>query len=411
MNHSNTKTHGPLTGLNVLDLSRILAGPWATQVLADFGAKVWKIENPKGGDDTRQWGQSVVPDDLTEDTDKLTAYYLSVNRGKYSVTVDITSPQGQKIIHALVAKSDILVENYKVGNLKKYGLDYGALSAINPKLIYCSITGFGQTGPYAEQAGYDGMIQASAGLMSITGEPDRSAQKVGVAVSDLMTGMYAVTAVLAALHYRENTGCGQHIDLSLFDTQVGWLANQGMDYLTSKNIPQRAGSAHPSIVPYQPIKASDQPFMLAVGNDHQFRRCCEVIELPSVSDDKRFNTNNHRVQNRKILIDILQEKFQTKSSSYWIELLGKEKIPCGPINNLKQVFEHPQIEARGTCFTLNHPKLGEVPQIANPVKFSHTPIAYHKLAPDLGEDTQQVLADDLNFSQAEIVALTKLNII
>ncbi len=411
MSDRKTDKNGPLAGLKVLDLSRVLAGPWATQVLADFGAEVWKIEKPGDGDDTRKWGKSIVPSNIGEDSEKLTAYYLCANRGKYSLAIDIKSPQGQKIICALVAKADILVENFKVGNLAKYGLDYTSLSALNPKLIYCSITGFGQTGPFADQAGYDAMIQASAGLMSITGEPDGPPQKVGVAVSDLMTGMYAVTAILAALYHRDKTGRGQQIDLSLFDTQVGWLANQGMDYLTSKKIPKRFGSAHPSIVPYQPMRSSDQPFMLAIGNDRQFERCCEVIELPLLSGDERFNTNNRRMQNRILLIQLLEEIFLTKSSKHWLELLGKERIPCGPINNLEQVFEHPQIKARNTCFTLSHSEHGEIPQIANPVKFSETPIHYQKLAPDLGQDTKQVLAEQLSFSDSEMAELIKLNVI
>jgi len=416
---------GPLAGLKVLDLSRVLAGPWATQVLADFGADIWKIENPKGGDDTRQWGDNILLSNAEYCTQpnqqnnpkaieykgEVTAYYLSANRGKYSLTVNISTAEGQSIIKQLAKKADILVENFKAGNLERYGLDYSSLTKINPKLVYCSITGFGQTGPYAEQPGYDAMIQASAGLMSITGDQSGEPQKVGVAVSDLMTGMYAVTAILAAIHYRNQSGEGQYIDLALFDTQVSWLANQGMSYLTSGEIPERQGSVHPSIVPYQPFKCSDGFIMLAVGNDSQFKQCCRYMDLSNLCDDVRFASNNKRIDHREILTQLLSEKFNLQSTKYWLDLLSKANVPCGPINDLSQVFEHPQIKARNTLFTIHHPQMGEVPQVANPVKFSKTPINYVKAAPTLGEDTKQVLQQELSFSTLEIDELTKLGII
>jgi len=400
---------GPLKGVKVLDLSRVLAGPWASQALADFGADVWKIEHPEGGDDTRQWGENMAL--ASKCNGNMSAYYLSANRGKSSLTIDISTDKGQQIIRELVQKADILIENFKVGNLKKYGLDHASLSKLNPGLIYCSITGFGQTGSYAVNAGYDAMIQASAGLMSLTGEKNGEPQKVGVAASDLMTGMYAVSAILAALYHRSETGEGQYIDLALFDTQVSWLANQSMSYLLTGKIPERQGAAHPQIVPYQPVECQDGLMMLAIGNDQQFKLCCEQIGLSRLSEDDRFKTNNARVNNHERLIELMTEKFKTKQIKHWLGLLSKSAIPCGPINNLKQVFEHPQIKARDTLFSLNHPQLGEMPQVANPVKFSKTPISYTKAAPTLGEDTENILRKELNFSKVEIKELEMLGII
>lgn len=411
---------GPLKGLKVLDLSRVLAGPWATQVFADFGAEVWKIEKPGDGDDTRQWGTSYAEllkkrsgshSDSSDYKGHITAYYLSANRGKSSLSIDIKSAKGQKIIKKLACKADIFVENFKVGNLKKYGLDYQSLKKLNPKLIYCSITGFGQTGPYAEDAGYDAMIQASAGLMSVTGEKGGTPQKVGVAISDLMTGMYAVTAILAAIHYRHQTGKGQAIDLALFDTQVGWLANQSMSYLLTGETPTMQGSTHPSIVPYQPVQCEDGLFILAVGNDGQFKSCCQVLKLDRLAMDERFDTNNHRIQNHSLLIQLMEEKLKQKTVQYWLKKLSQAKVPCGPINDIKQVFEHPQIAARKTQFSLNHPVLGNMPQVANPVNFSESIIEYTKAAPTLGEDTEQTLKQVLNFSGDEILELERLGII
>lgn len=416
---------GPLKGLTVLDLSRVLAGPWATQVLADFGAKVWKVERPQKGDDTRHWGESlqeirqkqnVKSEPLKQDLDEqagadISAYYLCANRGKQSITLDITTEAGQEIVKDLALKADIFVENFKVGNLAKYGLDYQSLAKLNPKLVYCSITGFGQTGEYASQAGYDAMIQASAGLMSVTGEKEGEPQKVGVAVSDLMTGMYAVSGILAAIHYRDKTGLGQYIDLALFDTQVGWLANQSMSYLLTGEVPIKQGTVHPSIVPYQTVQSSTGKFMLAVGNDHQFKKCMEVLGLTELSENLKYKTNNARIKNHDTLIGIMEHVLVKMPSDYWVEKLSKEKIPCGSINNIEQVFEHPQIKARGTKVTIEHSQLGTIQQVANPLKFSETPIQYKNPAPVLGENSVNILKDELNYSDTEIEELRRMNII
>lgn len=379
---------GPLTGIKVLDLSRILAGPWATQVLADYGAEVWKIERPDGGDDTRHWGPPYVKDKTGKDTNE-SAYYLAANRGKQSFAIDISTPDGQSKIIDLAKQADIVVENFKVGGLKKYGLDYDSLNNIKPSLIYCSITGFGQTGPYANKAGYDAMIQAMGGLMSITGVPDEKPgggpQKVGVAVADLMTGMYAVSAILAALHHKNQTGEGQQIDLALFDTQVAWLANQASNYLIGGEVPERLGTAHPNIVPYQAMKVKDGYIMLAVGNNRQFQRCCEIIGAPQLANHPDYLTNEGRVANRDILVNKLEALFLTQSLDYWLTHLTLAHVPCGPINTLDRVFDNPQIKHRQMLFELEHASAGLVPQVANPVKFSKTNIEYKKLAPELDQ--------------------------
>ena len=385
---------GPLHGIKILDLSRILAGPWATQVLADYGAEVWKIERPGVGDDTRHWGPPFLKDGEGADTAE-SAYFLSANRGKRSLELDITTDSGQEAICKLVIEADILVENYKVGGLKKYGLDFDSLAKINPRLIYCSITGFGQTGPDAELAGYDAMIQARGGLMSITGEkdglPGAGPQKVGVAVADLMAGMYAVSAMLAALHHREKSGQGQQIDIGLLDTQVAWLANQNMNYLVGGEVPVRQGTAHPNIVPYQALPTQDGFLMLAVGNDRQFAACCQVLGVPSLAHDSRFTTNRLRVEYREVLIPLLEKAFKTRSTAEWSRMLGAVKVPCGPINTLHEVFQDEQIQFRGMRLNLPHPIAGTVPQVANPVKFSATPIEYLLAPPLLGADTERVL--------------------
>lgn len=385
---------GPLKGIRVLDLSRILAGPWATQLLADYGATIWKIERPEVGDDTRHWGPPFLKDPQGSDTAE-SAYYLSTNRGKQSIAVDITTESGQAIIRKLVGRADILVENYKVGGLKKYGLDYASLSAEHPGLIYCSITGFGQTGPDAGLAGYDAMVQARGGLMSITGErdglPGAGPQKVGVAVADLMAGMYAVSAILAALHHREKSGEGQQIDLGLLDTQVAWLANQSMNYLIGGEAPVRQGTAHPNIVPYQALPTGDGFLMLAVGNDRQFAACCKVLGQPGLAQDPRFVTNRQRVKYREQLILLLEPLFRQKTTTEWRALLAAEQVPCGPINSIDQVFRDPQVLSRGMRLDLPHPVAGHVPQVANPVKFSRTPVEYQGAPPLLGADTETVL--------------------
>ena len=403
---------GPLTGIKILDLSRILAGPWATQTLADYGADVIKVERPKTGDDTRHWGPPYLANDVGEESGE-SAYFLSANRGKRSICVDFTRAEGQQIIRQLSTNSDILVENFKVGGLKAYGLDYASLSKHNPRLIYCSITGFGQTGPYAGRAGYDAIIQAMGGLMSITGEADEieggGPQKVGVAVADLMTGMYAVSAITAALYSREKTGLGQHIDLSLFDTQVAWLANQNMNYLVGNEIPQRHGSAHPNIVPYQAVKSKDGHFMLAVGNDSQFEKFCHVIQRPDLIDNVKFASNQRRVANRTELIGIIEQVLCTQPSHYWLQQLEIVKVPCGPINNIEEVFQDPQIQARKMQFALPQTADRQVPQVANPVKFSDTQIQYQKAPPLLGEDTNEILGE-LGFDEAAMQKLKQQGI-
>ena len=385
---------GPLTGIKVLDLSRILAGPWSTQVLADYGAEVWKIERPEQGDDTRHWGPPYATDQQGNPT-KESAYFLCANRGKQSIALDITSPEGQEVIKTLALEADIVVENFKVGGLAKYGLDYEAIAQINPAIIYCSITGFGQTGPYAHHAGYDAMIQAMGGLMSITGErddlPGGGPQKVGVAVADLMTGMYAVSGILAALYHRSQTGEGQHIDLALLDTQVAWLANQGSNYLVSNKVPSRLGTAHPNIVPYQAMRVKDGFILLAVGNDSQFKKCCQVLGVEALASDEKYATNASRVANRTSLIPQLETAFCQQNLDYWLPALAEVQVPCGPINSIDRVFENPQVQHRQMQFDLPHPTADSVPQVANPVKFSKSPIEYKQAPPVLGQHTQEVL--------------------
>ncbi|QOW19480.1 CoA transferase [Lysobacter ciconiae] len=404
----------PLDGVRVLDLSRILAGPWATQVLADFGADVIKVERPEGGDDTRGWGPPWLHDANGQPTAE-SAYYLCANRGKRSVAIDFTGQEGQRLIREMARHCDILVENYKVGGLAKYGLDYASLKAINPKVVYCSITGFGQTGPYAKRAGYDAAIQAIGGLMSITGEPEGSPggvpQKVGVAATDLMTGMYAVSAILAALRHAERHGEGQHIDLALLDTQVAWLANQASNYLVGGEVPQRQGSAHPNIVPYQVMPTADGYFMLAVGNDGQFARFCEVLGDPELVTDPRYATNAARVANRDRLVPYLEQRLAAQPSAHWLAELERATVPCAPVNRIDQVFDDPQVQARGMRIELPHPTAGHVPGVANPVRFSSTPIAYGHAAPGLGEHTGAVLGELLGLDAVELAALDSAGVV
>lgn len=387
---------GPLTGIRVLDLSRILAGPWATQCLADLGAEVIKIERPEVGDDTRTWGPPFF-----EDSDEpVSAYFMCANRGKKSATIDFTKPEGQELIKNLAEKSDILVENFKVGGLRKYGLDYDSLKEINPGLIYCSITGFGQTGPYKDRPGYDALIQALGGLMSITGEPDGAPgggpQKVGVAVTDLFTGLYGTIGILGALHHREKTGHGQHIDMALMDTQVAVLANQSMNYLVSGNEPKRLGTAHPSIVPYQAFATADGHMVLAVGNDGQFSRFCQAAGVPALASDQRFKTNPARVQNREVLIPIIAERIAEHTTDEWVEILETFNVPGGPINTMERVFDDPQLAARGTTLALKAKDGSIMPSVANPIRYSDTEIDYSKAPPALGEDTENILRDVLD---------------
>lgn len=405
---------GPLQGIKVLDLSRILAGPWATQVLADFGAEVWKVERPNAGDDTRKWGPPFLQDENGNDTNEA-AYYLAANRGKHSVTIDITSKQGQQLIHQLAAKADIVVENFKVGGLEKYGLDYESMKAVNPSIIYCSITGFGQTGPDSKRAGYDAMIQAMGGLMSLTGlpegQPGAGPQKVGVAVVDIMTGMYAVSGILAALHHRNSTGVGQYIDLALLDTQVSWLANQGMNYLVGEKVPKPQGTAHPNIVPYQAFATQDGHIMLAVGNDTQYQRCCQALAVPELASDPRFITNQLRVANREQLIPLINSAFLQKNLDYWLAALNEAGVPCGPINTLDRVYAEPQVQHREMVMELSHANAAKVKQVANPIKFSETKVEYKKAPPILGEDTSNILTSQLGLSAEQLSELEKQNII
>ncbi|WP_323032688.1 CaiB/BaiF CoA-transferase family protein [Paracoccus sp. (in: a-proteobacteria)] len=393
-----------LEGVRVLDLSRILAGPWATQVLADFGADVIKVERPGVGDDTRSWGPPYLKDAAGNDTTE-SAYYLCANRGKRSVAIDFTSAEGQALIRELVTRCDVLVENYKVGGLKKYGLDFASLHAINPALVYCSITGYGQDGPYAQRAGYDAAIQAIGGLMSVTGEPDGAPgagpQKVGVAATDLMTGMYAATAILAALRHAERTGVGQQIDLALLDTQVAWLANQASNYLIGGVVPTRQGTAHPNIVPYQVMPAADGYFMLAVGNDGQFARLCQVIGEPQLARDPRYASNNARVAHRGELVPLLQAILRTRPAAEWLELLEQAVVPANPVNRIDQVFDDAQVQARGLRIELPHAGGGKVAMVRNPLKFSATPLQYTQAAPVLGQHTAEVLEELLGAGSEE----------
>jgi glutaryl-CoA transferase len=399
---------GPLAGITILDLSRILAGPWATQCLADFGATVWKIEKPGSGDDTRHWGPPWIRDRKGRDTAE-SAYFASANRGKHSLAIDFTRPAGQKLIRSLALRADVLIENFRVGALTRYRLGYGSLRGINPKLIYCSISAYGQDGPAAAEPGYDALIQAVSGLMSVTGVPDgepgAGPVKVGVAVSDLVTGLYAVAAISAALIEREQSGRGQHIDLALLDTQVAALANQALNYLVSGKPPVRRGTAHPNIVPYQAFRTRDAWLMLAVGNDRQFAAFCAAAGKPGLARDKRFRKNAARVENRLALVREISRLCQQKTTKTWIRTLAKVGVPSGPINNLAEVFEEPQVRHRKLRFDLAHGLGGKVPQVRNPVFFARNSLEYALPPPLLGEHTEAVLSDELGLTSAEILSL------
>ncbi|WP_321838198.1 MULTISPECIES: CaiB/BaiF CoA-transferase family protein [Pseudomonas] len=399
---------GALSHLRVLDLSRVLAGPWAGQILADLGAEVIKVERPGNGDDTRAWGPPFLKDAYGESTGEA-AYYLSANRNKQSVTIDFTKPEGQQLVRELAAKSDILIENFKVGGLQAYGLDYASLKALNPDLIYCSITGFGQTGPYAKRAGYDFMVQGLGGLMSLTGRPEgeegAGPVKVGVALTDILTGLYSTVAILAALAHRQHDGGGQHIDMALLDVQVACLANQAMNYLTTGVAPQRLGNAHPNIVPYQDFPTADGDFILTVGNDSQFRKFAEVAGRSEWVDDPRFATNKLRVANRGVLVPLIRQATVFKTTAEWVAQLEAVGVPCGPINDLAQVFADPQVQARGLAMQLPHALAGLVPQVASPIRLSETPVEYRNAPPLLGEHTQQVLERVLGMQASAVQAL------
>ena len=405
---------GPLSHIRVLDLSRVLAGPWAGQNLADLGAEVIKVERPGQGDDTRRWGPPYLKDAAGRDTSE-PAYYLSCNRGKKSIVLDLATPQGQRLARELAAKCDILLENYKVGGLAKFGLGYDDLEASHPHLIYCSITGFGQTGPCRERAGYDLIAQGMGGLMSITGEPDGAPgggpKRVGVAIADLFSGMYATIAVLAALARRERTGRGQHIDLALLDCQVAMLANQAMNYLTSGRPPPRMGNAHPNVVPYQPFATADGEIIVAAGNDAQFAGLCAVIGRPDLADDPDFATNAARIRNRERLLPMIAEQIKARTRREWQDALEAVGVPCGPINALDEVFAEPQVRARGMRFELDHPLAGRVPMVASPMRFSDTPIEYHAPPPLLGEHTDDVLGELLGLDAGAIARLREGGVI
>ncbi|HEY5808194.1 MAG TPA: CaiB/BaiF CoA-transferase family protein [Povalibacter sp.] len=404
---------GALSHLRVLDMSRVLAGPWAGQVLADLGADVIKIERPGSGDDTRAWGPPYLKDGDGRDTHE-SAYFLAANRGKKSVALDISQPEGQAVLRRLAAQSDVLLENYKAGDLARYGLGYDDLKLLNPGLIYCSITGFGQTGPMRQVAGYDFIIQAIGGLMSITGErddlPGGGPQKVGVALADISTGLYSTIAVLAALAHRSQTGQGQCIDMSLLDVQVALIANMNMNYLVSGNVPKRQGNAHANIVPYQVFDAADGQLVLAVGNDSQFARFCEAA-CCGFAEDPRFRKNADRVRNRAVLVPLLAEQLRMRTVDDWVKLLEPLGIPVGPINNLAQVFDHPQVRSRQMQFELPHPLAGTVPQVASPIRMSATPPTYSSAPPTLGQHTVSVLQDRLALSDEELAELRSRGVI
>jgi crotonobetainyl-CoA:carnitine CoA-transferase CaiB-like acyl-CoA transferase len=404
----------PLTGLRVFDLTRILAGPSCTQLLGDLGADVIKIERAGAGDDTRKWGPPYVKDAAGNDTSE-SAYFLSANRNKRSITLDLSKPEGQQLARRLIAKSDIMIENFKVGDLAKFGLDYTTLSREFPRLVYCSITGFGQTGPYAPRAGYDMLAQALGGIMSITGPahnaPGSQPHKVGVGIADLMTGMYAAVAILAALRHRDSTGEGQHIDMALLDTQVAWLANEGLNYFVSGKTPVRQGNAHPNIVPYEVFACADGFVILAIGNDGQFAKFCAFAGRPELAAAPRYATNPARVANRAELVAIVNGITGAKPQSHWVEGLAKAGVPCSPVNDIAQVFEDPQVKARNMKITMPHGSGQDVPLIASPIKMSKTPPAYRHAPPTCGQHTDAVLEELLAMSPAEIAALRKDGIV
>jgi crotonobetainyl-CoA:carnitine CoA-transferase CaiB-like acyl-CoA transferase len=408
-----------LHGIRILDLSRILAGPWCTQTLADLGADVIKIERPGTGDDTRTWGPPFLTDADGNDTPEA-AYYLGTNRNKRSVTCDIAQPAGQALIRELAVLCDVFVENFKVGDMARYGLDYASLKAINPRLVYCSVTGFGQNGPYAERAGYDYAIQGMGGLMSVTGERDDiggGPQKVGVAVADLMTGMYATVGILAALRHAEKTGEGQQVDMALLDTQVAMLANLGSNYLVSGNVPSRAGNAHQNIVPYQVFEVAAAPdgsrdhLILAVGNDSQFVKFCAVANHAALAANPLFAKNRDRVKNRAQLVPLLESVLRTRSKADWLAALEAAKVPCGAINNLAEVFADPQVIARGMVTTWQHPVKNDLRLVASPLKLSATPVRCDAPPPLLGQHTDDVLRTVLGYTDARLADLQRNKVI
>ena len=397
---------GPLKGLRVFDLTRILAGPTCTQLLGDLGAEIIKIERPGHGDDTRKWGPPFLKDENGEDSDTA-AYYLSANRNKRSLTLDIATAEGQALAKRLIAHCDVLVENFKVGGLAKFGLDYASVAEVKPDIVYCSITGFGQTGPYAPRAGYDYLAQGMGGIMSLTGEPEGEPMKVGVGIADVVCGLFAANAIQAALRHRDLTGEGQHIDLALLDSQIAWLVNEGMNYLVSGQVPRRQGNEHPNIVPYKVLPCSDGYFILAVGNDAQFQRFCAFAGVPELAEDERFKTNANRVRNREALYALLPEVTSRKPLDIWLDGLAEIGVPCGPVNDLARVFEDPHVLHRGMRMKMPYPgsESGELEMMGNPIKFSRTPVDYKRPPPKAGEHTDEVLTEMLDLSEEEIAAL------
>jgi len=395
---------GPLAGVRVLDLTRVLAGPWAAQNLADLGAEVIKLERPETGDDSRAFGPPWVKDRNGRDT-KDSAYFTSANRGKKSITVNISRPAGQEIVRALAERSDVLIENYKFGDLARYGLGYDDLTALNPRLIYCSVTGFGQTGPYRERPGYDFMIQGMGGMMSVTGDAQGEPMRAGVPVADIITGMYASIAICAALAHRAQTGMGQHLDLALLDSQIALLAYQNTNYFATGKPPSRIGNLHPNIVPYQPFRTADGEVIIACGNDNLYRKFCEAAGCAELANDARFATNGKRVENRAELTRLLQGIFAQRPTQEWLDLLEAAGVPNGPINDVAQVFEEPQVKARGVRVELDHPAAGKLPTVASPMRFSATPLDYRTPPPLLGEHTDEVLRGLLGKGAPEIARL------
>jgi crotonobetainyl-CoA:carnitine CoA-transferase CaiB-like acyl-CoA transferase len=405
---------GPLSHIRVLDLSRVLAGPWAGQNMADLGAEVIKVERPGIGDDSRAFGPPWVKDRDGRDT-KDSAYFTSANRGKKSITLNIAVPEGQAIVRELTKKSDVLLENYKFGDLARYGLGYEDLKQVNPRLIYCSVTGFGQTGPYRERPGYDFMIQGMGGMMSVTGEPDEAPgggpQRAGVPIADIITGMYASIAICAALAHRAESGVGQHLDLALLDSQIALLAYQNTNYFATGKPPRRIGNLHPNIVPYQPFRTKDGAVILACGNDNLFRKFCDAAGQAALAADARFASNGKRVENRAELTRLLAEVFAKRTTAQWVDLLEKAGVPNGPINDIAQVYEEPQVKARGIRVDLDHPVAGKLPTVASPMRFSATPVEYRGAPPTLGQHTDEVLRSVLGKTDAQLSELRAAKVI
>lgn len=397
---------GPLEGIRVVDLTRILAGPSCTQILGDLGADVIKIEMPGSGDDTRRWGPPFWTDDKGETTNE-SAYFSCANRNKRSMTVNISAPEGQQLLRQLISKADVLVENFKFGGLAKYGLAYDDLKESNPGLVYCSITGFGHTGPYAKRPGYDVLMQGMGGMMSVTGAADGEPQKCGVPISDLMAGMYAAVSINAALRHREVTGRGQAVDIGMLDTTVAMMTNQALNYLATEEVPPRLGNEHPNIAPYQVFPTADGNIIVACGSEQQFQRLCEIMERTDIPEDPRFNVNKQRLAHREELVEVLTPIFTAKPSRYWLETLEKHSISCGPINNLEQTFADPHVQARGMRIEMAHPATGTRPLalVASPIRLSETAVEYRHAPPELGQHTDEVLKDVLGMDAADIAKL------